>query len=275
MTRTPLLGRFQQLYRDFAEQEATGRPLAAIQAARLDRPSRRDFLKIAATIAAGAAVRPAWMAAGPQPRIAIVGGGIAGLNAALTLQDVGVSATIYEASSRLGGRMHSDTTSWLNGQVSERCGELIDSSHTTILGLAKRFRIGVADVRGAEPRRSTDTYYFFGQYCTQDRANADFEPVYRMVKNDLKAAGYPTLYNSYNPSGYALDHLSVHDWIASRVPGGHGSRMGQLLDVAYKLTLDGCPCWQPTAARGDLPAPAVHVRERPHVDLSVPDSFDW
>ncbi len=235
MTRTPLLGRFQRLYRDFVEHEATGRPLAVIQAARLERPSRRDFLKIAATAAAGAALRPAWVAAAPQPRIVIVGGGIAGLNTALTLQDAGVTSTVYEASPRLGGRMHSDTTSWLNGQVSERCGELIDSGHTTILNLAKRFKIAVDDVRGAEPRTSTDTYFFFGQYYTIDQANTDFEPVYEAVKKDLKAAGYPTLYNSYNAAGYALDHLSVHDWIASRVPGGHGSRMGQLLDVAYNI----------------------------------------
>ncbi len=41
-------------------------------------------------------------------QIAVVGAGIAGLNAALTLQDAGLSCTIYEASHRIGGRMHSD-----------------------------------------------------------------------------------------------------------------------------------------------------------------------
>jgi monoamine oxidase len=235
MTRTPLAGRLQQLYRDYELHEVTGTPLDIIQAVRAVRPSRRDFLKIAATAAAGVALRPSWSAAAQQPRITIVGGGIAGLNAALTLQDAGVSATIYEASPRFGGRMHSDTTTWANGQVSEKCGELIDSSHETILGLAKRFKIGVADVRGAEPRNSTDTYFFSGSYYSLDAANADFEAVYRALKKDVKAAGYPTLYNSYNAAGYALDHMSVHDWIASRVPGGHGSRMGQLLDVAYNI----------------------------------------
>src|SRR6478672_11565986 len=72
---------------------------------------RREFLKGAGAAAAVAAVagplalaRPARAAA--APRIAIIGGGIAGLAAALTLQDNGISADVYESSGRVGGRMH-------------------------------------------------------------------------------------------------------------------------------------------------------------------------
>lgn len=234
MTRTPLLDRLQQLYRDFVEHERTGRSLDEIEAARLAQRGRRDFLKLAAAGAAATVLRPTRLLAAP-PRIAIVGGGIAGLDAALTLQDAGLPSTIYEASARLGGRMHSDTTTWLNHQVSEHCGELIDSGHKTILGLAKRFNIGVADLTSAQPDGSTETYYFFGQYYSAAAALADFDAVYRAVKADAKAAGYPTLYTSYTTGGYVLDHMSVFDWIESRVPGGHSSRMGQLLDVAYNI----------------------------------------
>src|SRR5258708_8789654 len=59
-------------------------------------------------------------------QIAVVGAGIAGLNAALTLQDAGLSCTIYEASNRIGGRMHSDAMTWADGMISEWCGEFID-----------------------------------------------------------------------------------------------------------------------------------------------------
>ena len=238
MTRTPLLDRLQQIYRDYCEHEATGRPVVDIQTARRSRPShpdRRDFLKIAAMGTAGALVAPRRLFAGPAPRIVIVGGGIAGLNAALRLHDAGLASTLYEASPRLGGRMHSDTTSWKGSQVSEHYGELIDSGHEMILGLAKRFKIPVADLLAAEPKKSAETFYFFGQYYPAKKAVEDFEPVFKAVKKDLKAAGYPTLYNSYNAAGYALDQMSVRDWIETRVPGGHASPMGQLLDVAYNI----------------------------------------
>ena len=152
MTRTPLLARLQQLYRDFVEHERTGQSIEQIAATRLRRPSRRDFLKLAAAGSAATFARPSQVFAVP-PRIVIVGGGIAGLHAALTLQDAGRSSTVYEASARFGGRMHSDTTSWLNNQVSEHCGELIDTEHKTILGLAKRFKIGVADLLSAPGAR--------------------------------------------------------------------------------------------------------------------------
>jgi monoamine oxidase len=49
----------------------------------------------------------------------------------------------------------------------------------------------------------------------------------------VQAAGYPTLYNSFTPTGQALDQMSVYDWIEKYVPGGHGSQFGTLLDNAY------------------------------------------
>jgi monoamine oxidase len=229
---------FRQLYRDFEASEITGRSVNSIQDERLQpMPGRRDFLKAGAVTATAVLVNPVRLLAAGAPRIVIVGGGIAGLNAALTLQDAGFASTIYESSGRIGGRMHSDTTSWANGQVSEHCGELIDSNHKTILSLARRFNIGVDDLVAAEPPQSTMTEFFGGQYYTQDKANADFKPVWLAIKKDLNAAGFPTLFNNFNSAGAALDNLTVYDWIQSRVPDGHSSRMGQLLDTAYNIEL--------------------------------------
>ena len=219
MARTPLLTELQRLAAHFDRQV-----------------SRRDFIKVTgAAVGAAAMSSPIAAFAGASPRIAIVGGGIAGLNAALTLQDAGIASTVYEASNRVGGRMHSDTTTWDNGQTSEHCGELIDSGHKTILKLANRFNLPTVDLIAAEPNQSSETYDFFGQYYPRTRAITDFKPVYSAVHKDMSAAGYPTTYKIHTDAGVALDQLSVYDWIETRVPGGHTSPMGQLLDVAYNI----------------------------------------
>src|SRR6266705_5063969 len=219
MARTPLLTEVQRLAAHFDRQV-----------------SRREFIKVTgATIGAAAISGPIAALAATPPRIAIIGGGIAGLNAALTLQDAGIAATVYEASSRVGGRMHSDTTTWENHQTSEHCGELIDSGHKTILGLASRFKLPTVDLLGAQPVHSTDTNYFFGHYYTDAQAQADFNPVWNNVKKDVNAASYPTTYKLSTPAGRVLDQMSIYDWIESRVPGGHSSPMGRLLDVAYNI----------------------------------------
>jgi monoamine oxidase len=243
MARTPLLRKFQALFEDFEEAERSGRSVEAVQDERRQMHlTRRDFLKVTgATVGAAAFGGPVAAFAASPPRaggtsrIAIIGGGIAGLNAALQLQDSGFASTVYEASPRVGGRMHSDTTSWLNGQTSEHCGELIDSKHKTILGLTTRFKIPTVDLLAAEPVHSTETDFFSGGYYTSAEENIDFNPVWSAVKKDLNSAPFPTLYNSSTPAGQALDNMSLFQWIETRVPGGHSSRMGNLLDVAYNI----------------------------------------
>jgi monoamine oxidase len=245
MARTPLLRALRGLAREHSEAERLGVPVTELRARREEAAySRKDFLK--RTGAAGAALAAAGPigtlahAASSSPRIAIVGGGIAGLTAALTLQDRGVNATVYESHpSRVGGRMHSDWTDfpgyWSNGQGAELCGELIDSGHKTILRLAQRFGLPTVDLLGAEPNHSEETYRFFGSYYPKSEADDDFQPIHNALQGDVAAASYPTTYQIHTDAGIALDNMSVYDWIESRVPGGHSSPMGMLLDVAYNI----------------------------------------
>ena len=235
MARTPLLSRFQELVDDFREADRSGLTVEAVQEERRQmRLTRRDFLKTAgAAVGAVALVGRLPAFAASPPRIAIIGAGISGLNAALTLNDAGYAATVYEAADHVGGRMTSDTTSWLNGQTSEHCGELIDTGHRTIRRLARRFKLSTVDLLAAEPSGSTETYFFDHAYYSVAQANQDFKPVFQELKADNNAAPFPTLYNSFTQAGFDLDHMSVRQWINNRVPGGHTSKMGQLLDVAY------------------------------------------
>ena len=65
---------------------------------------------------------------------------------------------MYEASGRIGGRMFSNNTYWDANQVTEWCGELIDTQHTTVTGLARRFDHRLDNLLGAQPPRSDDIY---------------------------------------------------------------------------------------------------------------------
>lgn len=230
MPRTPLARLLQRIAFACDEPDGGGRFDARV--------TRRELLAGAGAVAGLAVaeriVRPR-SAFAAAPRIAIVGAGISGLSAALTLADAGVAVTVYEASGRVGGRMESDTTSWLDGQVTEHCAELIDTGHTTMRRLAHRFDLPLVNLHRSEPRHSTDTYFFGGEYYPVRQAVRDFRPVYRAARRDLKAAGYPTHYDRHTDAGAAIDAMSIADWIDAHVPGGHGAPFGKLLDVAYAI----------------------------------------
>jgi monoamine oxidase len=244
MARTPLMRALQRLARDHSTAQAMGIEVEELREREAEaRYSRREFVKRAGAVGAAAAVagpaafaRPARGAS--TPRIAIVGAGIAGLSAALRLQDKRVYTEVYESSTRIGGRMHSDwtefgTSFWANGQQAELCGELIDTNHKTILQLAQRFGLATVDLLGAQPNGTTDTYWIFGAQYPTDQADKDFQPVHNTLQGQVQATSYPTLYNNYTPAGQFFDNMSVYDWIENYVAGGHRSEMGQLLNNAY------------------------------------------
>src|SRR5437762_1065059 len=246
MARTPLLRALQRLARDHRQAAVLGISPAELREREQEGAySRREFLQRSGTAGAAVALAgPGVFAraarAAPSQSIAIIGGGIAGLTAALTLQDRGIGSTVYESHpTRVGGRMHSDFTEfpgyWANRQGAELCGELIDSGHKTILSLAQRFRLPTVNLTGSEPNGSDDTYYFFGSYYPKEQADKDFQPVHQALQRDVSAASYPTTYFVHTDAGVALDRMSVYEWIESRVPGGHRSPFGQVLDVAYNI----------------------------------------
>jgi monoamine oxidase len=257
VARTSLLHSFQRLAAEHRAADILGTSPAEVRAREADaranddaatadgspRISRRAFLGSSAVAGTALALGgPAIIARGATPRIAIVGGGIAGLSCALALADKGVDATIYESSTRVGGRMQTDSAAtrggasyWADGQSSEWGGELIDTGHKAVQALAQRFKLPLDDLLGAEPNGSEDTYYFFGSYYTKTQADIDFRPVHQALQADVWAASYPTTFEINTPGGIELDNTSIHDWIESRVPGGHASPLGRLLDVAYDI----------------------------------------
>ena len=220
MARTPLLRALRQLAGEHAAAEQLGVPVEELRARRDEHAySRKDFLKrtgavgvaLAAAGPAGALVRTARGAT--APRIAIVGGGIAGLTTALTLQDKGIASTVYEAHpSRIGGRMHSDFDR-LPGLLGQRPGSRAlrradrhgaqDDPRTR----AARFNLPTVDLLGAEPNGSTDTVLLLRRLLPRrTQADRDFKAIRAALHRDLSAASYPThLQDLDGRAGIALD----------------------------------------------------------------------
>ncbi|MFJ7272679.1 flavin monoamine oxidase family protein [Streptomyces sp. NPDC099050] len=243
MARTPLMHALRQLAAEHAAARQLGLPVAEVRGS-----TRRQLLGRAAALGLGAAVASAAapglahaVEATPDKkpvtpaRVAIVGAGISGLTAALTLKDAGVPFTLYEANpTRVGGRMWTQRSLWAYGQTSEIGGELIDTSHKKILELCRRFNLPTEDFLGGGPNGAEEILWFNGTYYPREHADEDFNAVYQALRRDLQEAGEVS-WNSTTPAGTALDNMTIHQWIETRIPGGHGSQLGRFIDVAYNV----------------------------------------
>ncbi len=270
MARTPLMSLIRRMKRTHDLAAHRGVPVLAVHEERAllreqGLPSRRRFLFGAAAAIGAIPFAPGCSSGdgggGPGgggakgPRIAIVGAGLSGLACALALKDKGYAATVYDVSKhRVGGRMISERgaeptgcntchaapyvakdMSFSEGQVADLYCELIDTDHTTVQDLAKRFGLELTDALGAEPEGASETYYFGGGYYLPKDADADFAAVYDAIQKDAADAGWPVTYDTANAAARALDSMSAAAWIDQRIPGGRASRLGSLIDVAYRM----------------------------------------
>ena len=168
----------------------------------------------------------------PSPRIVIVGAGIAGLNAALTLQDAGLACEVYEAADRVGGRMRSDGATWADGMVTERCGEFIDSDHDALHQLIARFGLTLVALDQRRPANAERLMFYDNHFVRSNEFADDFAVITPTLFRQAHDVGFPTTYDHYTPEGARLDTMSVYDWIERYVAGGHGVPVGRYLDSA-------------------------------------------
>jgi len=177
------------------------------------------------------------------PRVAIVGAGVAGLNAAYQLRRSGIRATVYEASARTGGRMFSSRDLLGPGLVTELGGEFIDSNHRDILNLARTFRLQLLDMNApAEADLIPEAYFFDGRHYSEIEVIAAFQPLAARIDADLENLSDVIDY-AHDGGATVLDRTTLADYFDQIGATGF---IRKLLDVAY-VTEYGLECGEQSA----------------------------
>lgn len=227
--RTPLFAALQRAAR-LGRSRPAGPPMdERIAMAAVARPMpRRDALKLAGLAAAGLLV-PQVARAGPSAaataRVAVVGAGVAGLNAAWRLGRAGIPATVFEATSRAGGRMYTATDLVGPGLTTELGGEFIDTGHTDLLALVETFALATVDRQGPAEAGLRAGFFFGGRLRTDAEITAAFAPLATRIGADVDRLDtgddrYTETLDRLSIAGY-LDHIGASGWIRD------------LLDAAY------------------------------------------
>lgn len=233
MTHTPLLTRLHRaLHLARLANRRTGPPAdELVEMARARRLDRRRFLQMAGGSALALAGAPLLRADAPPivgaPRVAIVGGGIAGLNAAHVLRRAGVRATVYEAQRRVGGRMFSAAGLFGRELVTELGGEFIDTSHGELHALIEEFGLELIDTASDEIH---DEVCLFGGHRRSELEMVEaFRPLADRIAAD--AAGLGETISFQDPGGaWVLDHTSLEAYF-DRI--GASGWIRDLLAAAY------------------------------------------
>jgi monoamine oxidase len=155
---------------------------------------------------------------GKMPAIAIIGGGIAGLNAAHQLKKAGLKATVYEASNRLGGRIQSLTGAIGPDLVTDLGGSLINTNHKDMLELVKEFGLKLFNrVEDAKQFPFPATAYFFeNRMRTEEEIAENLRPLALQIAKD--SALLDKDYEKFAPQ---FDRLSVKQYLdqhADKIP---------------------------------------------------------
>jgi len=230
--RTPLTQQLRRVLAAHGESERTGIPVDEVLGAADERRTvtRRAVLGAGAALAAGAVLRPRPAAALPaNPRIAIVGSGLAGLRAAHWLFTVkGLRSTVYEGNTRIGGRCYT-LRDFFPGYTVEHGGAFINTDHNAIRNLVNALGLTLDVAGGGNYGGLPDKYWIGGSEYPIQAANADWSQVYAGLRAAAQSAPYPQTAFSQTSAGVALDNMTVDQWLDANVPGGLSSRFAKLM----------------------------------------------
>ncbi|MFA7447027.1 MAG: FAD-dependent oxidoreductase [Weeksellaceae bacterium] len=146
--------------------------------------------------------------------IAILGGGMSGLNCANHLLGSGLDFKIFEADRRVGGRIltHYNDSMGL-GIFPEFGGDFIDSDHQDMLDLAKEFNLELLDMIAEQEANDwvKDIYYFDNRKISEEEIIQEFMKIAPKIAEDVDSLGE----NYDTPHAEILDNTPLSVYIQS------------------------------------------------------------
>jgi len=162
-------------------------------------------------------------------RVAVIGGGMAGLHCAYRLSEAGVDVTVYESSDRTGGRMFTARKMFADDQVAELGGEFIDSVHLTLLDLATELDIELDDREAFfDETTARDTWFIDGVAVPDETVIEQFSLVAGTMAEQVELA-------DTDDEAYAmLDLIPLSTWLDDNVPPLMYPELHAILSSAYR-----------------------------------------
>lgn len=197
---------FKQLLNQARDHElkAQGRSASPVD------PGRRAFLRNSAlggaALASSSTLSGCFGARGE--RVAIIGGGLAGLNAAYQLSKAGMKVNVYEARGRSGGRVHTVHGAVGNDLDTDLGGELVNSDHDDMLALVNELGLSLTSRIDPSPELDKVAYYFGGRKRSEaEMANA-LRPFAAQLMADAELLDAD--WDTYAP---IFDHQSLTEYL--------------------------------------------------------------
>ena len=250
MARTALVDLLRRAAAISAIARDTGEPLdealARERALRVDHARRRFLVQSAgagAALALGSCAHVPLSRAWDDREIAIVGAGVAGITCAWRLRQAGLRVRVYEAQSRIGGRMFSLRDHFADSQVCELGGELIDTGHSRIRALADELGLALDDLSTDPTAAAGDIWFCNGRRYGEDEIVREFAPLAAAIARD--AGTIPAEQITYSATGgvEALDRQSMTQWLDRN---GASGWLRKLIEVAYTTEM-GLECAEQSA----------------------------
>lgn len=148
--------------------------------------------------------------AGAPPHVAVIGAGLAGLTAAHLLALGGCVPAVFEASSRIGGRIR---TEHRNSQVWEAGGEFIDGQHDDMHALADHFGLEMLDTGSASENRLQTAYRFAGSSYAEDEVTSAFAEVAPRIAADIGSISARPSWRNPTPADLRFDHTTLAEYL--------------------------------------------------------------